>query len=116
MPGRLLRKGYCGAIRRVQKIVPTTVTSPSEPPGALEPALSAVERFRRSLQDLKGLAIFAPGKCPAVANQFEFVLKGRGFRRAINRVKLIAASAAEGPVFRTDPLPCFWLASPKFAY
>jgi hypothetical protein len=37
--------------------------------------------------------------------QFEFVLKGRGFSRAVNAAKSIAALAAEGIVFQTELLP-----------
>jgi hypothetical protein len=37
--------------------------------------------------------------------QFDFVLKGRGFSRAVNASKSIAASAAAGTFFQTEPLP-----------
>jgi hypothetical protein len=40
-----------------------------------------------------------------VLGQFEFALKGRGFSRAANASKSIAALAAAGRVFQTDHHP-----------
>jgi len=40
-----------------------------------------------------------------VVGQFESVLKGRDFSRAVSRIKRAPALAAEGWVFQTGPLP-----------
>jgi hypothetical protein len=46
-----------------------------------------------------------------VVGQFESVLKGRGFSRAVNASKSIPALAAGGCVFQADPLRRFSLTS-----
>jgi hypothetical protein len=45
-------------------------------------------------------------------SDFDFVLKGRGFSRAVNGAKSIAALAAAGDTVRNPTFSAAWLAMP----